>query len=120
MKVHRERSAKHRSGFSLVEVLIALGIFSLALSVVFLILKQSVSRIERIQSQVFTILRVQQFARKEGNELHYAWGGPELVCKEQNDPLKRYKRFQLECDGSQGVSKAHTIIPNAYLEWGEF
>ena len=107
-----------RSGFSLAELLIALGIFSLALSVVFLILRQSVSRIERIQADVFTVLRSQysQGKSKEGETIQ--WAGPKLVCKEKTDSLARFMFTALECKSSQGTHKIHNIIPKPYLDWG--
>ena len=108
-----------RSGFSLVELLIALGIFSLALSVVFLILRQSVSRIERIQADVFTVLRSQYLHGKSREDAKIKWAGPKLVCKQKVDSSARFKFAVLECKSSKGTHKIHNIIPKPYLDWGK-
>ena len=107
-----------RSGFSLVELLIALGIFSLALSVVFIILRQSVSRIERIQADVFTVLRSQHLHGRFKDDLTVQWAGPKLVCKHITDSSARFMFTALECKSSQGTHKIHNIIPKSYLDWG--
>ncbi len=107
-----------RYGFSLAELLIALAIFSLALSVVFLILRQSVSRIERIQADVFTVLRSQYSQGKSKDDVTIQWAGPKLVCKQKTDSSARFMFTALECKSSQGTHKIHTIIPKPYLDWG--
>ncbi len=108
-----------RSGFSLAELLIALGIFCLALSVAFLILRQSVSRIERIQADVFTVLRSQHLHGKSREEAKVQWAGPKLVCKQKIDSSARFMFAVLECKSSQGTHKIHNIIPKPHLDWGK-
>ena len=108
-----------RSGLSLVELLIALGIFSLALSVVFLILRQSVSRIERIQADVFTVLRSQYLQGQSREDATIQWAGPKLVCKQKIDSSARFTVAVLECKSSKGTHKIHNIIPKPYLDWGK-
>lgn len=109
-----------RTGFSLVEIMIALGIFSLALTVFLTVLRQSIARIERVQAEIFTILRAHNPRISHDLKEHSSWSGPSLNCTLEERALSRYKVFNLACEGSHGITKFPKVSPVRHLEWGQF
>lgn len=109
-----------RRGFSLIELLIALLVFCVALSVSLGVLRQSISRLEKLQTEIFTILRVQYYDAASLTEAKLNWLGPMLQCEMQKHHAESYVNLNSVCKRSNTDQQFSKIIPKEYIDWGEF
>ena len=77
-------------------------------------------RIERVQAEVFAILRAQHYGQKIDSKDILAWSGPEVESTMEERSTSGYRAFDLSCKGSYGTTKFLKIVPSKHLDWGEF
>jgi hypothetical protein len=103
-----------------VELLIALGIFSLSIAFVLVILRQSVSRVEHLQVKIFSRLHAERMITNLPEHKEKAFSaGPVLQCESIEEKLLGFSEMITNCTGPRGKISFNRAVPFAAIDWGE-
>ena len=115
-----KRTCGGNEGLTLVELLIALGIFSLSIAFVLVILRQSVSRVEHLQVKIFSRLHAERMVTNlpVHQEKRFS-AGPVLQCESIEEKLLGFSEMITNCMGPRGKISFKRVIPVQLIDWGE-